>query len=197
MQFSFPGGQGRGVGVSYSSGDSIVRVERAVEFDLTASPKTGNMPVSATGSSLAINRNQRQVVLDGPAIVREGTRELVAEKIAVDLDENDHARDVIAEGHPQLNADRGGGKISVTAAQFEGFLDSSGQVERVVADGGVIGTRQAPSGADRFSAQHVEIAMLPGQNLIQDMTATGDVIAESRQRSGFARAEDRCIAREV
>lgn len=181
VQFSFPGGQGRGVGASYSTSDSIVRVERAVEFDLTASPKTGNMPVSATGSSLAINRNQRQVVLDGPAIVREGTRELVAEKIAVDLDENDHARDVIAEGHPQLNADQGGGKISVTAAQFEGFLDSSGQVERVVADGGVIGTRQAPSGADRFSAQHVEIAMLPGQDLIQDMTATGDVIAESRQ----------------
>ena len=123
-EFSFPGGQGRGVGVSYSTKDSIVRVERAVEFDLAASPKTGNMPVSATGSSLAINRNQRQVVLDGPAIVREGTRELVADKIAVDLDENDHARDVIAEGHPQLHADGGGGKISVTAAQFEGFLDS-------------------------------------------------------------------------
>jgi lipopolysaccharide export system protein LptA len=179
VEFSFPGGQGRGIGVSYSRKDSIVRVQRAVEFDLAASPKTGNMPVSATGSSLAIDRNQRQVVLDGPAIVREGARELVADKIAVDLDDNNRARDVIAEGHPQVNADEGGGKISVTAAQFEGFLNSSGQVERVVADGGVIGTRQAPAGTDRFSAQHVEIAMLPGQNLIQDMTAAGDVVAES------------------
>ncbi len=181
VEFTFPGGRGRGIGVSYSAKDSIVRVERAVEFDLAASPKTGNLPVSATGSSLAINRDQRQVVLDGPATVREGTRELAADKIAVDLDANDHARDVIAEGHPQLHAVEGAGKISVTAAQFEGFLNSSGQVERVVADGGVIGMRQAPAGTDRFSAEHVEIAMLPGQNLIQDMTASGDVIAESHQ----------------
>ena len=121
VQFSFPGGQGRGVGVSYSTSDSIVRVERAVEFDLTASPKTGNMPVSATGSSLAINRNQRQVVLDGPAIVREGTRELVAEKIAVDLDENDHARDVIAEGHPQLNAVRVGARSASQRRNSKAF----------------------------------------------------------------------------
>ncbi len=120
-------------------------------------------------------------MLDGPATVREGTRELAADKIAIDLDTNDHARDVIAEGRPQLHAVEGGGKISVTAAQFEGFLSSSGQVERVVADGGVTGTRQAPAGTDRFSADRVEIAMVPGQNLIQNMTASGDVIAESHQ----------------
>jgi lipopolysaccharide export system protein LptA len=181
VEFSFPGGQGHGIGVSYSTKDSIVRVERAVEFDLAASPKTGNMPVSASGSSLTIDRNQRQIVLDGPAIVHEGTRQLAADKIAVDLDENDHARDVIAEGHPRLNADQGGGTIGVTAAQFEGFLNSGGEVERVVADGGVIGTRQGPAGTDRFSAQHVEIAMLPGQNLIRDLTATGDVVADSHE----------------
>jgi lipopolysaccharide export system protein LptA len=181
VQFIFPGGQGRGIGVSYSTKDSVVRVERAVEFDLAASPKTGNMPVSASGASLAINRNQRQVVLDGPAVVREGNRELAADKIIVDLDDADRARDAIAEGHPQLRAIDGGGKISVTAAQFEGFLDSDGQVERVVADGGIIGTRRAPAGTDRFSADHVDIGMLPGQNLVQDMTATGDVIAESHQ----------------
>ncbi|HUA01386.1 MAG TPA: LPS export ABC transporter periplasmic protein LptC, partial [Candidatus Aquilonibacter sp.] len=183
VQFSFPGGEGRGVGVSYRTSDSIVRVERAVEFDLAASPKVGDMPVSATGSGLQINRNERQVVLDGPATVREGTRELTADKITVGLDDTDHARDVVADGRPQLHADEGGGKISVAAAQFEGFLNSDGQVERVVADGGVAGTRQTPAGTDSFSAQHVEIAMLPGQNLIQDMTATGDVIAESHQGS--------------
>lgn len=183
VQFSFSGGQGRGVGVSYSTSDSIVRVEHAVEFDLAASPKVGNMPVSATGSSLQINRNERKVVLDGPATVREGTCELAADQITIGLDETDHARDVVADGHPQLHAVEGGGKISVTAAQFEGFLNSEGQVERVVADGGVTGTRQASAGTASFSAQHVEIAMLPAQNLIQDMTATGDVVAESRQGS--------------
>jgi lipopolysaccharide export system protein LptA len=181
VEFRFPGGQGRGVGVSYSTSDSIVRVERAVEFDLAASPKVGNVPVSATGSRLEINRNERQVVLDGPATVRDGTRDLAADKITIDLDDTDHARHVVAGGHPQLHAVEGGGRITVTAVQFEGFLNSEGQVERVVADGGVIGTRQTHAGTDRFSAQHVEFAMLPGQNLIQDMTASGDVMAESHQ----------------
>jgi len=181
VEFTFPGGQGRGIGVSYSTSDSVVRLQHAVEFDLAASPKTGNLPVSATGSRLEINRNQRRVVLDGPAIVREGTRELAADKITVDLDDTDHARDVVADGHPELHANQGGGKISVTAAQFKGLLNSAGQVERVVADGGVIGTRQAPAGTDRFSADHVEIAMLPGRNLIQELTASGDVIVESHQ----------------
>jgi lipopolysaccharide export system protein LptA len=181
VEFHFPGGQGRGIGVSYSSSDSIVRVERAVEFDLASSPKTGGMPVSATGSRLEIDRNNRQVVLEGPATVRQGTRELAADKITVDLDEAEHARQVVAEGHPQLRADESRGKISVTALQFEGFLNPNGQVQRVVANGSVTGTRQAPAGTDRFSADHVDITMLPNQNRIQDLTASGDVIAESHQ----------------
>jgi lipopolysaccharide export system protein LptA len=181
VQFSFPGGQGRGIGVSYSTSDSVVRVERAVEFDLAASPKTGNLPVSATGSSLEINRDNRQVILAGPAAVREGNREITADKITVGLDDNDRARDVVADGHPQIHATDSPGKIDVAAARFEGFLNPDGQVDRVVADGGVTGARQAPTGTDRFSADHVEFAMLPGRNLIRDMTATGDVIAQSQQ----------------
>jgi len=181
VEFSFPGGQGRGIGVSYSRSDSIVRLEHAVEFDLAASSKVGNMPVSATGSRLEIDRNNRQVVLDGPATVRDGTRELTADKITIDLDDSDRARQVVADGHPQLQADEGGAKVSVAAARFEAFLNADGQVEGIVADGGVTGTRQTSSGSDRFSAQQVQIAMVPKENLIQELTASGDVIAESHQ----------------
>jgi lipopolysaccharide export system protein LptA len=181
VEFSFPGGQGRGVGVNYNRSDSIVRLEHAVEFDLAASPKVGNMPASATGSRLEINRNNRQVVLDGPATVRNGTRKLTADSITIDLDDTDHARQVVAEGHPQLEAGEGGAKVSIAATRFEAFLDTDGQLERVVADGGVTGIRQAQSGTDRFSAQQVEIAMLPNQNLIQELTASGDVVAQSHQ----------------
>ncbi|HEX4002053.1 MAG TPA: LptA/OstA family protein [Candidatus Acidoferrales bacterium] len=181
VQFTFPGGQGRGVGVTYRTSDSIVRVENAVEFDLAASPKTGNLPVSATGSSLEINRDDRQVIFAGPVDVREGSRELTAEKITVGLDANDRARDVVADGQPQIHALDARGKIDVSAARFESFLNSAGQVDRVVAQGAVKGAREASGGTDRFSADHVEFAMLPGQNLIRDMTATGDVVAESRQ----------------
>jgi LPS export ABC transporter protein LptC len=180
VEFRFPAGQGRGVGVTYSTHDSTVRVEHAVEFDLSASDRTGGMPVSATGSSLEIRRDQRTVLLAGPALVREGARELSADAILVELDANYRARRAVAQGHPQLRAQEGG-KITISATQFEGLLNPAGWVERIIADGSITGTRQTAAGADRFSAAHVEIAMLPGRNLIQDLTATGGVTAESQQ----------------
>jgi len=181
VEFRFPAGQGRGVGVTYSTHDSTVRIEHAVQFDLAASDRTSGMPVSATGSSLEIRRDQRTVVLAGPALVREGARELSVDAISVELDANYRARRAVAQGHPQLRAKEGGGQITVSATRFEGLLNPAGWVERIVADGNIEGTRQTAAGADRFSAAHVEIAMLPGRNLIHDLTATGGVTAESQQ----------------
>lgn len=181
VEFRFPAGQGRGMGVTYSTHDATVRVEHAVEFDLAASDRTGGMLVSATGSSLEIRRDERTVVLKGPALVREGARELSADAISVELDANYRARRAIAQGHPQLRAEEGGGKINVSATQFEGLLNPAGWIERIIANGNIDGTRQTAARADRFSAAHVEIAMLPGRDLIQDVTATGGVTAESLQ----------------
>jgi LPS export ABC transporter protein LptC len=87
VEFRFAGGSGRGVGISYSTRDSIVRVEHSVEFDLAPSAATDNLPVTATGASLEVRRDQRTVVLDGPALVRQGGRELSAGTISVELDE--------------------------------------------------------------------------------------------------------------
>jgi len=181
VEFRFPSGQGRGVGVSYSTSDSIVRVEQGVEFELNASDQTGGMPVTATGSSLEIRRADRTVVLKGPAMVKEGVRELSADTFSVELDADYHARRAVAEGHPQIRTAEGGGNISVAATRFEAVLNPAGWVEHVVADGNITGTRRTAAGTDRFSAAHVEFTMVPQKNLIQDMTATGGVTAESHQ----------------
>lgn len=183
VEFRFPSGQGRGVGVSYSTSDSIVRVEQGVEFELNASAQTGGMPVTATGSSLEIRRADRTVVLKGPAIVKEGARELSADAFSVELDADYHARRAVAVGHPQIRTTEGGGNISVLASHFEAVLNPAGWVEHVAADGNIAGTRQTPAGTDRFSAAHAEFTMVPQKNLIQEMTATGGVTAESHQGS--------------
>jgi LPS export ABC transporter protein LptC len=183
VEFHFPAGQGRGVGVSYSTRDSIVRVEHAVEFDLAASERTGGLPVTATGSSIEVRTKDRTAVLEGPAIVRQGSRELSANKISVELDENNRARRAVAEGHPQVRATDVGGRIEVSAARFEAWLNPAGWVERVIGDDGFTGMRQTAAGSDRFSAARVEFAMLPQSNLLKDMTASGGVTAEL-QRAG-------------
>ena len=184
VEFRFPQGQGHGVGISYSTSDSIVRITRAVEFDLSPSERTGGLPVTATGSGLEIRRNDRAVVLAGPAVVRQGVRELSAARFSVALDENFHARHAVAEGHPVIRSTEGRGTFQVLADKFEGFINEAGWVERIVADGKVEGTRQAAAGVDRFSTEHVELAMLPQHNLVREITASGGVVAQSQQSSG-------------
>jgi lipopolysaccharide export system protein LptA len=178
VEFQFPAGQGRGLGISYDSAEGVVKVEHDVAFEMAPSEQTNGMPVTASGSSLELRRNDRTVVLAGPALIREGTREISADKISVELDTDYHARHIVADGHPQIHAAEVRGEIAVSADRFESFLDEQGAIDRVLADGNIIGTRETGAGTDHFSAGHVEFTMVPGRNLINHMTATGAVAAE-------------------
>ncbi len=100
VEFQFPQGKGHGVGVSYSTRDSTLRVNQSVEFDLSASDRAGGLPVNAAGSSLEIRRNEHLVVLTGPATVRQGGRQLSAGKISIALDENDRAKEADSGRQP-------------------------------------------------------------------------------------------------
>jgi LPS export ABC transporter protein LptC len=181
VEFRFPQGQGRGVGVTYGTGDAAVRVEHDVAFDLASSEKTGGLPINATGSSLEIRQTEHRVVLEGPAIVREGGRELFADRIAIEFDADNHARRAVAEGHPRIRAAEGGGKIAVAADRFEGLLNPAGWIERIIAGGSVTAQRQTAGGVDHFTAARAEFTMVPGRNLAREMTATGGVTLESQQ----------------
>jgi lipopolysaccharide export system protein LptA len=181
VEFRFPQGQGHGVGVTYSTRDAIVRLEHDVQLTFASSDRTGGLPVNATGSNLAISRGNRTVVLGGPALVKQGDRELSAGKITIELDGEFHARHVVAEDHPAIRATEGTGKLAISANRFEGFLNPDGWVQRIGADGAVVGTRQTAAGTDHFSTAHAELAMLPKHNLIENLTATGGVGLDSRQ----------------
>jgi lipopolysaccharide export system protein LptA len=182
VEFRFPQGQGHGTGVTYSTRDAIVRLNKDVDVTFSANDRTGGLPIEAHGASLEISRNNRLVVLPGAATVRQGSRELAAEKISIDLDEDFRARRAVAEGHPEIrSAAESGGRLDITAAQFEAELNPTGWVQRIVADGGVSGSRESAAGTDHFSAARVELAMLPEHNLINEMTAAGSVAMDSHQ----------------
>ena len=163
--------------------------------------RLGGIPVTATGTSLEIRRNDRRVVLNGPAVMKQGTRELSADTISIELDSTFRAQHVTAEGHPVVRSVEGGGDVEVAADKLEGVLNASGWLERIVAAGNVNGKRTpsasatsaaagvatsattsaAASTSDHFSAAHVEFAMLPTKNLVREMTATGNVALDSHQ----------------
>ena len=191
VQFRFPQGEGHSEGMIYSSQKEIVHLTRNVQLDLAASDKSGGLPVTATGGSMEISRNDRMVQLDAPANVRQGGRALSADKISIELDADFRARHAIALGHPQVTSDDPRGKSTVTATQFDLFMNSDGWIERIVADGNVEGSREAAGGADHFTAANVVLNMTPQHNLLREMTATGNVKANSRMT-----AESRSIETE-
>jgi len=179
VQFRFPEGEGHADGMVYSSQKEIVRLTHNVQLDLAASDKSGGLPVTATGGSMAISRNDRMVELDAPANVRQGGRELTADKISIELDADFRARHAIAQGHPQVTSTDPRGKSTATATQFDLFVNSDGWIERIVADGSVEGSREAAGGTDHFTAAIVVLNMTPQHNLLREMTATGNVKANS------------------
>ena len=181
VEFRFPQGHGHGVGVSYSTRDSTVRVNQSVEFDLNASDRAGGFPVNAAGSSLEIRRNEHSVVLAGPATVRQGDRQLSAAKISIALDENYRAQKALAEGNPVIRGGDRGANFSLAANQFQAALNQQGWIESIVAEGSVAGARQTSAGTDRLSAARLEFTMLPEHNLVREMNASGGVTAESKQ----------------
>jgi lipopolysaccharide export system protein LptA len=183
VQFRFAGGEGHAVGVAYSSQNAIVRLTHDVELDMAPSPRTGNLPVTATGSSLEIRRNDRIVELAAPATVKQGNRELLAEKILIELDSDFHARHAVASGHPQIRSTDAKGEFTATGNQFEASLDSAGWVQKIIADGNVQGTRRAADSADHFTMNHALFEMQPEHNQIKTLTATGQVSLDSRQSS--------------
>jgi lipopolysaccharide export system protein LptA len=180
VQFRFPQGTGHSDGMTYSSQKEIVRLAHNVQLDLAASDKSGGLPVTATGGSMEISRNDRLVVLDAPANVRQGGREISADKISIELDADFRARHAIARGHPQVTSTDPRGKSIANATQFDLFVNSDGWIERVVAGGSVEGSREAPGSTDHFTAANVVVNMTPQHNLLREMTAAGNVKATSR-----------------
>jgi lipopolysaccharide export system protein LptA len=181
VEFRFPQGHGHGVGVSYSTRDSTLRVNQSVEFDLNASDRAGGLPVNAAGTSLEIRRNEHSVVLAGPATVRQGDRQLSAAKISIALDENYRAQKALAEGNPVIRGGDPGAKFSLAANHFQAALNQQGWIESIVAEGSVAGARQTSAGGDHLSAARLEFTMLPERNLVREMNASGGVTAESKQ----------------
>ena len=187
VEFTFPGGHGRGVGVIYSTEASTVRLQRAVELEFWPDQQEKGLPIQATCSSAEVRRDDHVMVLHGPAKVRQGGRELTAGQISIVLDEEFRVERVVAEDHPAVHAAEPSGQIAMTADQIESLLTPARAVERVVAQGHVEGTRESATGKDHFLTARVEFTMQAEGNLIKEMTATGGVALDSQQ-GGDARS---------
>ena len=184
VQFVFAQGTGHAVGVAYSTDTSIVELQKDVEFDVNASEKTGGLPIKATGGELFILRDQRRIELNAPAVVQQGPRQLSAQKITIELDEQFAAQRAFAEGDPVIRTKDAKGESTASAARFEATLDPAGWVKSVVGTGNVTGSDKTQTGSDNFKASRVDIAMEPLHNSAKSMNASGGVTGVSNDATG-------------
>lgn len=179
VNLTFPGGQGHGVGLQYSSKKAMLRLQRDVSLSMAASQKTGGLPVNATAANLEFQRDDHAIALGGPVVMHQGDRQLTADHVSISLDKQYHAQGISAEGNPVVSGSENGAAFTVSADKFEGTLDPNGAIQQITADGNVNARRNASGSEDHFSAARVDIAMAPGRNLLQQMTASGGVSAET------------------
>jgi lipopolysaccharide export system protein LptA len=187
VEFRFPYGFGRGVGVTYSTSEAKVRLHGDVELTLNPPKRTsGNVatedatppaPIVLTGGSLEYQRDERTLRLLPPVRIRQGNRELTAGALALEFDPALRARRLIVSEHPQLSAVEPGGDLQLTADEFIAHFRPDGWTERVVAQGAVRGRWKEAAAENRIEAQRAELVFDAGASAPRRLQASGSVKA--------------------
>lgn len=195
VAFRFPFGQGRAVGVNYSSNEAAVRLLGDVQMTLNqAAAGRGAEPIELSGGSLEYRREAHVLRLRGPVRVHEGGRELTAGLITLELSPSLRVRRLTAAEKPQVNSRESQGQLTMLADNITSNFAADGSIEHMIAEGNVHGTRRplgraagasagAPAGEDRFAADRLEMEFTPGNNQPKQLSASGNVKVESKLAS--------------
>jgi lipopolysaccharide export system protein LptA len=183
VTFRFPYGDGRAVGVNYSSGEAAVRLLRDVELSLNQNPggRAGE-PTVLSAAGLEYRRETHVMRLAGPVHARQGAREINAGLITLELSPALRARRITAAEKPQLISREPQGQVTLVADSFTTNFAADGTAERMIAAGGVHGTRRPTgpaSGEDHFAADRMEMEFTPGNNQPKLLSVTGNVKVDS------------------
>ncbi|MCL4523832.1 MAG: hypothetical protein M1451_07970, partial [Acidobacteria bacterium] len=191
----FPYGNGRGVGVTYSTRDAKFTMHRDVELTLTSSGKDKKPPEPAvlTGAGLEYQRDSRVMRLLAPVHVQQGQRLLKAGALALEFDAALRARRLVAGGNPQYQSSELRGQLAVSAQEIVTQFDPAGWMERLQANGNVTARLKNRGGEDRLQSQRAEVEMEPGRNLARLLTASGNVSLDSQQRGESRRLETQAL----
>ncbi len=99
VTFKFPEGSGDAMGVEYNSQLGAMKLLRDVKMTLVQSggpAGTAGQEVHVTGASLDFDRDKRLLHLEGAAHAQTQTAQLDAGEMKLDLDEDFHARKLLA-----------------------------------------------------------------------------------------------------
>jgi lipopolysaccharide export system protein LptA len=184
VEIQFPGGHGRGRGITYNANRTDLRLEHDVEFQMGSENDPSAPLTTFAGSALDFRRNDSTVQLFGPVHVTQSGRVLTSGLLTLFLDAQMHARHVRASDHPELRSRdqqaAAAGSIEVTSDEMNANLDPAGWVQQAEFSGNVRAHRRSAKENDNFTAQQALLAMEPRDNLLHAVTANGGVHADMR-----------------
>ncbi len=188
VEFRFPSGEGRGIGISYDTRKEQVRLNRDVELKLSQR-RPSAPPVVFYGSGLEFGRDEHKMELSGPIRAQQAQRTLDAGKLVLEFDAQMHARRAIANGHAELRSTAAQEQSTLVADTMIAELDAAGAIERIEAQGNVRANRILTAGRADFEAQHVEISIDSKDGQPKEMNATGEVRIASLENGDLRRLE--------
>ncbi len=188
VQFRFPQGRGRAIGVRYESQQGKLWLLRNVELTLRAQPTAGTASPSAfwgageltvSSSSFVYRRDEHILHMPGPVEARQGSRELRAGALDIEFDGDMRVRRIVASEHPKLTDTQRSEPVSLAADEISALLSPGGWTERIMAAGNVRLDKKSPYGKDRLAARQLEIEYAPGTSQPRRMIATDSVMVQS------------------
>ncbi len=197
VKFSFPNGEGKGIGAVYSTDEGQLRLVRDVELNLNAEAANKSAKlvdeaneVIVKGSSMEFLKEARTIVLSGPVTANTKAEELKAGLLTVNLDPAFKVQSLVATAGtskepPQVGMHSPSGDSVLHAETLSSLFAPEGWVTKVKADGNVQGT--SPEGS--LSAQAGELEMYPRVNEAKLLTLRGNVLMDTRDtKTGATRS---------
>jgi len=187
VTFHWPAGDGSAVGVSYDSNNGTLRLVRSVQLNLSTSPTEPSAKpkpavennVRLSGDSMTFQRDAGVVQMLGSVHAQQGTLELTADKLQLDLDSELQAKRFVASGHPQLHDVSPDGPIALSADEIASNMRTDGSVEFIVATGNVHGTRDTPVGGNSIDAGRIQVDLATRDNVPRLVKASNGVTLTS------------------
>ena len=197
VKFSFPNGNGDGIGAVYQSEQGQMRLIRDVHIQMqpaagAPAKKAGTVtqPVEMSGSSMEIDKVGHTVQLLGPATATSAGQQVTAGQFTLLLDAEFRAQTLIgAPGsmnqQPEVKNRGGKGDSTLRADKLTAHLSPQGWTSRIEATGRVQGS--SPSG--NLEAESGDMEMWPGLNQAKLLTLRGNVRVNGRDpKSGMTRS---------
>jgi lipopolysaccharide export system protein LptA len=195
VKFHWTAGQGQAIGARYDSNSGTLFLEHSVELNIsTASSATQSASASAqateqdasshktlrlTGDTLAFQQEARKVQVNGNVRAQQATRQLSAGTLLLELDDNFHARRLVAGGDPQLSDSDVRGPMELNGDEIVSVLKADGSVESITATGDVHGARRTAAGEEGIEAGRVQMDLASRQNYPRLLTASNGVTLTS------------------